>query len=133
MYVRYIVRYHNTATGREETGIFRSADFVRDHTGIDETEKATLQQLITWFDENLPVPEFYDDPSKRREDDHIYFWFKTSATDFIDKMEVLCAILESHQSEVKRLKAEAVPAGELVFEDHCQIAVKVREDFGGIK
>lgn len=133
MYVRYIVRYHNTETNREETGIFRSADFVRDHTQIGEIEKATLQELITWFDVNLPVPDFYDDPSKRREDDHVYFWFKVSANDFICRMEDLCAIIERHGVEINRLNAEEAPAGDLVFEDHCQIAVKIREDFIGIK
>lgn len=133
MYLRYLARYFNTSTGCHETGIFRSADFVRDHTQIGETEKAALQELIKWFDENLPVPEFYDDPSKRREDDHVYFWFKASATEIVERMETFCAILESHGVEVKRLTAETAPVGELVFEDHCQIAVKVRENFAGVK
>lgn len=132
MYLRYLASYRNSVSGLDETGIFRSADFVRDHSEIGEDEKAELQALITWFDENLPVPEFYDDPTTRREDDHVYFWFKISAEDIVRKMEELCDIIEDHGVSVKRLHAEAVP-GKLVFEDECQIAVLTPGNFAGIK
>lgn len=132
MYLRYLARYRNSVSGRDETGIFRAADFVRDHTGIGESEKAELQRLITWFDENLPVPEFYDDPAKRREDDHIYFWFKISAADIVGKMEELYAILEDYEVQVQRLRAQE-PPGKLIFEDECQIAVLTPDNFAGIK
>lgn len=132
MYLRYLARYHNAVSGREETGIFRAADFVRDHAVICESEKAELQALITWFDENLPVPEFYDDPATRKEDDHIYFWFKISAEEIVQKMDELCAILERHCVSVRRLRARTLP-GEVHFEDHCQIAVSTPDDFAGIK
>lgn len=132
MYLRYLARYRNTVSGKEETGIFRAADFVRDHTGLDETEKAELQALIAWFDENLPVPEFYDDPAKRKEDDHIYFWFKASAKEIVRKMDDFCAILERNGVEVRRLRAKTLP-GEMHFEDHCQIAVSAPDDYAGIR
>lgn len=122
MYLRYIVSYHNTVSGKTETGIFRSADFVRDHGGINEPAKAQLQELITWFDQHLPVPEFYDDPAKRKEEDHTYFWFKRSAENFIEKMEALCDILEDNSVNIERLSADDLP-GKLIFEDECQIAV----------
>lgn len=127
-----MVRYHNSASGRDETGIFRAADFVRDHSAIGEGEKAELQRLITWFDENLPVPEFYDDPAKRREDDHVYFWFKISAEDIVGKMEELCAVLDGYNVNVQRLRADD-PPGKLVFEDECQVAILTPENFAGIK
>lgn len=38
MYIRVIARYFNHHTNREETGIFRAADFVRDHTDIGGAE-----------------------------------------------------------------------------------------------
>ena len=132
MYLRYLASYRNSANGLDETGIFRSADFVRDHSGIAGEEKAELQRLITWFDENLPVPEFYDDPAARREDDHVYFWFKISAEDIIRRMEELCAIIEDNGVYVKRLRATQAP-GKLVFEDACQIAVQTSENFAGMK
>jgi len=132
MYLRYVVSYLNSANGKNETGIFRSADFVRDHSEIEETTKAELQGLIAWFDENLPVPEFYDDPATRGEDDHIYFWFKISAENFIGKMEELCAILEAHGVSVQRLREGEAP-GELIFKDECQIAVLTPGNFAGIK
>jgi hypothetical protein len=132
MYIRYLASYRNSASGVDETGIFRSADFVRDHSEIGEDAKTELQTLITWFDENLPVPAFYDDPAKRREDNHVYFWFKISADEIIGKMEELCAIVESHGVSVKRLRAGEAP-GKLVFEDECQVAVLTPGNFAGIK
>ena len=133
MYIRYTVKYFNRQTGREETGIFRAADYVRDFSEeIGAEEKEKLQELIKWFDENLPVPEFYDDPTQRTEERHTYFWFKTSAAEFLDAMDSLTAILERNGVKVERLKAEKVP-GELVFEDYCQIAVVPLEDVLKIK
>ena len=132
MYIRFIAKYFNHAADREETGIFRAADFVRDHTAIGAAEKSELQKLIEWFDENLPVPEFYDDPSKRSEELHTYFWFKTSAAEFLERMNALAAILEENGVRVETLRAEIVP-GRTVFEDHCQIAVVPSENVLKIK
>lgn len=132
MYIRFIVKYFNRQTEREETGIFRAADYVRDFSEISAAEKGTLQKLIEWFDAHLPVPEFYDDPSKRSEEQHTYFWFKTSAGELLEAMNSLVAILESNGVKVEKLRADKVP-GELVFEDYCQIAVIPFEDILKIK
>jgi hypothetical protein len=132
MYIRYIARYFNREADRFETGIFRAADYVRDHSALGAAEKDGLQKLIAWFDAHLPVPEFYDDPSKRSEDQHTYFWFKTCAGEFLDGMEKICAILQKNGVKIERLRAESVP-GELVFEDHCQIAVVPAQDVLKIK
>jgi hypothetical protein len=133
MYIRFISKYFNRQTGRLETGIFRAADYVRDFSErIGAPEKEALQNLIHWFDEHLPVPEFYDDPAKRSEEQHTYFWFKTSAGEFLDRMEALTAILEQNGVRVDRLRAETLP-GALVFEDYCQIAVAAAEDAAQIK
>ena len=132
MFTRFIVKYFNTQTGRVETGIFRAADYVRDSSAIGAGEKENLQKLIDWFDHNLPVPEFYDDPTKRSEDRHTYFWYKTSANEFIDAMNALTAILKENKIKVEKLVADKVP-GELVFEDYCQIAVVPSEDVLKIK
>ena len=132
MFTRFIVKYFNKQTKREETGIFRAADYVRDFSGISKTEKENLQELIEWFDNNLPVPEFYDDPSKRSEEQHTYFWFKTSATEFLAAMNALIRILENNGIKVERLIAEKIP-GKLIFEDDCQIAVIPLEDILKIK
>src|SRR5688572_21428771 len=114
MYIRFIAKYSNHETDRQETGIFRAAYYVCYRTEIGAAEKEALQEIISWFDENLPVPEFYDDPAKRSEDQHTYFWFKTSATEFLDRMNALAAIIEEKGVRVERLYAEVVP-GEMVF------------------
>ncbi len=132
MYIRYIAKFFNRQTGRVETGIFRAADYVRDFSAIDAAEKESLQKIISWFDEYLPVPEFYDDPAKRSEELHTYFWFKTSAGEFLEQMERLSAILKNNGVRVEALHAEKI-SGTLVFEDHCQIAITRIEDFLSIK
>ena len=133
MFIRFIAKYFNQHNEREETGIFRAADYVRDFSDtIGAEEKENLQTLITWFDNNLPVPEFYDDPAKRTEERHTYFWFKTSAIEFLEKMNDLLAILETNGIKVEILSAEKLP-GELVFEDECQIAVIPHTDVLRIK
>jgi hypothetical protein len=133
MYIRFIARYFNRQNGRQETGIFRAADYVRDFSEkIGAGEKEALQKLIGWFDEHLPVPEFYDDPSKRTEEQHTYFWFKTSAGEFLERMNALSEILEENGVRVERLRAERVP-GAIVFEDYCQIAAVPAEDAARVK
>ena len=132
MYIRYIVKYFNKQIGKQETGVFRAADYVRDFTEIDAEEKENLQNLIKWFDENLPVPEFYDDPAKRSEEQHTYFWFKADADEFLGAMNGLTEILERNGVKVEKLCAAEAP-GELVFEDYCQIAVVPFEDVLKIK
>ncbi|HLM02729.1 MAG TPA: hypothetical protein VK400_16875 [Pyrinomonadaceae bacterium] len=132
MFIRFIVKYFNRQTNREETGIFRAADYVRDFSQIGAAEKENLQKLIEWFDENLPVPEFYDDPAKRSEQQHTYFWFKVSAIGFLEKMNALTKILEENGIRVEKLTAAEIP-GKLVFEDECQIAVVPFRDVLKIK
>lgn len=132
MFIRFIVKYFNKQTEKEETGIFRAADYIRDFSGIGSAEKEKLQKLIKWFDENLPVPEFYDDPAKRSEEQHTYFWFKEGATELLDQMNLLTAVLERNGVKVEKLLTEKMP-GELVFEDYCQIAVVPFEDVLKIK
>jgi hypothetical protein len=132
MYIRFIVKYYNRQTGREETGIFRAADYVRDFSEISAAEKKKLQKLIDWFDNHLPVPEFYDDPAKRSEENHTYFWFKTDAAEFLERMSLLNSILEKNGVRVEKLRAEQIP-GELIFEDYCQIAVVPFEDVLKVK
>lgn len=132
MYIRFIARYFNDQTEREETGIFRAADYVRDFSEIGETEKEELQKLIIWFDENLPVPQFYDDPAQRTEEQHTYFWFKTDAVEFLDRMNSLISILQTRGVKIEKLFAEKV-SGRLIFEDHCQIAVVPPEDVLSVK
>ena len=132
MYVRYIAKYFNRETEKEETGIFRAADYVRDFTEICEAEKENLQKLIAWFDENLPVPDFYDDPTMRTEEQHTYFWFKTSAEEFLERMNELTGILKQNGVKAEILSAEHLP-GKLVFEDYCQIAIVPVEDVLKIK
>jgi hypothetical protein len=132
MFTRFIVKYFNQQTKRQETGIFRAADYVRDFSSIGQAEKDNLQKLIKWFDSNLPVPEFYDDPTQRSKDKHTYFWFKNSATEFLDAMNLLTIILEENGIKVERLTADKIP-GKLIFEDECQIAVFPLEDALKIK
>ena len=132
MFVRFIVKYFNRQTNREETGIFRAADYARDFSAIGAAEKENLQKLIEWFDENLPVPEFYDAPARRSEDRHTYFRFKDSAAEFLDKMNALAAILKENGIKAQRLTAAGIP-GKLIFEDECQIAVVPFEDVLKIK
>lgn len=132
MYIRFVAKYFNDQTEREETGIFRAADYVRDFSEIGETEKEELQKIINWFDENLPVPDFYDDPAQRTEEQHTYFWFKTDAVEFLERMNLLNALLEKYEVKIENLFAEKVP-GELVFEDHCQIAVVPFKDVLSVK
>jgi hypothetical protein len=132
MFVRFIVKYHNGQTRREETGVFRAADYVRDFSEIGADEKEKLQNLISWFDEHLPVPEFYDDPAKRSEETNTYFWFKADAAEFLEQMNPLIEILKRNGVKVEKLRAERVP-GVLVFEDYCQIAVVPFEEVLKVK
>jgi hypothetical protein len=132
MYIRFIVKYFNKQSGREETGIFRAADYVRDFTEIAPEIKEKLQTLIDWFDAHLPVPEFYDDPTTRSEDRHTYFWYKDTAREILERMDDFTRILEENGVKVEKLIAAEVP-GELVFEDYCQIAVVPLEDVLKIK
>lgn len=132
MFTRFTVKYFNQQTKRQETGIFRAADYVRDFSEIGQAEKENLQKLIEWFDNNLPVPEFYDDPAERGDDKHTYFWFKNSASKFLDAMNLLTIILEENGIRVERLVADKIP-GKLIFEDECQIAVFPLENILRIK
>lgn len=132
MFIRFIVKYYNRETKREETGVFRAADYVRDFSAIGADEKEKLRELIVWFDENLPVPEFYDDPATRGEENHTYFWFKTDAAEFLEKMNALSEILQRNGVKTEKLRAERVP-GKLIYEDYCQIAVVPLEDISKIK
>lgn len=73
MYLRFIVSYFDEEYNEAGTGIFRSADYVRDNYALTKEERARLEYLIKWFDNNLPIPDFYKDPATRNESKRTFF------------------------------------------------------------
>lgn len=127
MYLRFLVAYFNENKKVSETGFFRAADYVRDYLPITKDDRMILKDLVKWFDNNMPIPTFYQDPTKRNENKKTFFWFKDTANEFIYRMNTLAIVLEKYGVEVRRIHSKKLP-GKIIYEDECQIVIKPFKD-----
>ncbi|MDA7501774.1 hypothetical protein N8482_00705 [Chitinophagales bacterium] len=122
MYLRYRAKYYNEKTDKEAFGFFLAADYLKKKDSFQGEGRAQLEELIHYFDHNLPIPDYYQDEKNRQKAKSATSWFKDTATGYIKRMNELAVILESNNVEVERINARKLP-GKLIYEDEFQVTV----------
>lgn len=125
MYIRYSAKYTDHS-GVPCEGIFRAADVIL-HNLNEGPKFNELKLLINWFDNNMTVPDFYDNPACRANYKR-YFYFKKQAKLYLDKMEQLVTLLGSEGIAVEVIECDKLP-GVIIYEDEFQIALEPKEKF----
>jgi hypothetical protein len=122
MYLRYRAKYYNTQTGKIAYGFFWAADYLQKHGDLHANESKALEELIHWFDHQLPIPDYYQDEKNRQQAKSATSWYKDTALEFIGRMNRLAEILNDNGVEVERISAKKL-RGTILYEDDHQVTV----------
>lgn len=119
MYIRFEVYEKDDVSGREK-GLFQAMGSLQDAGELFEYEEHLQKEIYQWFGKNLKVPRAQSAGSGYHAKPRAISWFKTCATEHIEKMRQYAQILESHDVQVTQVTTER--PGSIVYEDEHQIA-----------
>jgi hypothetical protein len=105
----------------QELGVFQAIFNLRDASALSNNQEVHLEELRTWFNENLDKPKKFTNakPPYYRKRQNGISWFKDSAKDHISKIWELVALLEAHDVRVEMIKTDQ--PGYVIYEDQLQI------------
>ncbi len=114
MFLRFVTtQIHDLS--RQPKGLFYAAHECLYEGDLSKDERALLEEILDWFNENLPGPGEYFDPCRA------VFWFKSQARECIARMWDLAVALRLHDYFVEVQKCWRL--GNIIFEDDFQVAV----------
>ncbi len=120
MFLRFVVggddEHHKLLTG-----LITEARLLRDKDLLTNYERAQLEDIYEWFNNNLPCPPY----SSSRWSRQAVSWFKDTAKEPIQQMRELSVLLESHGLLVRTLRSKN--PGKVLYEDEYQVVVIERE------
>ena len=121
MFVRFVIvrRHRNTGV---QTGIFEGVKRLPRIGHLPDWDEVRLSELMDWFRENLPFPKRV--ARSRRPNGHhaAVSWFKSSATEHIQKARELAAVLEAHDIRTDMITTSR--PGYVVYEDEYQVVAE---------
>lgn len=133
MYLRYRAQFFNAKTQQNEFGFFAAAEYLKLHADLAIEERTELEKLIDWFDNTLPIPDYYQDERNRQSAKAATSWFKDTAKKFIKGMNKLAAILEQNHISVERIHEKKL-MGKVIYEDEFQLTILPYRDVAkGVK
>jgi len=123
MYLRFAIEQRDHDSGRG-LGIFHVAQYLRNSGRLEDWESDILWELYDWFNEHLEKPDRFTaaKPPFYRKQSKAISWFKDSATEHLERMRQMAAVLERHGFVVNTHIAERV--GYVVYEDEFQIVAE---------
>lgn len=119
MYIRFEIDEKDELSGRAK-GVFIAMDTLLENGSLYEYEQEIEKEIYAWFKKNLKVPKVQSSKSGYHTRPRSISWFKSSATEHIDKMRQYAQILEAHDMAVKQLITER--PGNIVYEDDHQVS-----------
>jgi len=102
-------------------GIFQSAYALREDGALEEHEALWYEEVVGWFDEHLHAPKRIDFSLRwfSTEHERVIFWLKDTATEHIQRMREMCALLSHYGVATRVLRTER--PGTVVYEDEHQV------------
>jgi hypothetical protein len=119
MFIRFITEFKN-ADGEIETGVFQAAGFLRQNNKIYNYDKEHLLELRDWFNDYLEKPDRFNKAKRKNKSNISLSWFKSTATEHLQKMYEMKHILDKYDIEVTVIKREN--PGYIIYEDDHQVS-----------
>lgn len=119
MYLRIVVGLESDSP-RKLVGLFTEVTHLKNNNILFDYEVDLANQIFDFYNENLPCPPFQNSKWSIK----AVSWFKDSATEFINKMWDLAAILEQNGLHIRILKTDK--PGMILYEDEYQIVAQDR-------
>lgn len=104
------------------TGIFIIANGLRRECKFHDYESEWLDEILEWFNENLPVPPFEQKRRSRKWTANAKCWFRNDAGEPLQRIWDLVALLREHDVPVRLVRART--PGKVVYEDKFQIVAE---------
>ena len=123
-YIRFILPTVHPDSGVEE-GLFRLACRLCDDGDVPEAERQRLAKLLTWFGQNLPVPDRFNRSRSKGYDRRAtkgIAWLRDSAREHCARMFQLKEILEELGHRVSVIHDSR--AGYVVYQDEHQVVAE---------
>lgn len=127
-FVRFVIPSPDP-TSQVRQGVFQAAADLREEGVLSASETETLQDTFAWFSKHLPKPErFSRKRNSYHRDQRGIAWFKDTATEHIQRIREIVAILEVHGCTVSMLTSAR--AGYVVYEDDYQVVAEPFSETG---
>lgn len=127
-YIRF-VRPNRIEDQSHREGFFCAAYELRYMAGVDAHTSEQLEALLSWFHENLPVPERFNRTGSKgywHRNAKGLSWYKDEATTAIARSFELVRLLSDNGFPTEILKTDRV--GYIVYEDDHQVVAEPFSD-----
>jgi hypothetical protein len=104
------------------TGVFTIARILRDDGELQPYAVEIVNEVFEWFNESIPCPPFTENIKSGEWTEDAVAWFKTDATQAINRMWDIISVLKEHDQPVRFLQTET--PGKIVYEDQFQIVAE---------
>ena len=119
MFIRFITEFKNDSD-ETETGVFQAAGFLRQSDKTYDYDKKNLLEIKEWFNCYLEKPNRFNKARRKNGLNISLSWFKSTATEHLQKMYEMKQILDKYDIEVTVIKREN--PGYIIYEDDYQVS-----------
>ena len=123
-YIRFVIPNRDPQSG-VDAGLFGLAYDLRDDPEVNVTDRETLREALTWFDEHLAAPMRFNRTSSKghyRRKTKGIAWFRDTAADCLAEMHRIKRVLESNGYPVTIVREDRI--GYVVYEDDLQVVAE---------
>ncbi|MGH9753363.1 MAG: hypothetical protein ACREA2_11325 [Blastocatellia bacterium] len=125
MYIRYVILKEHRDT-RKEMGVFQAfsvleASLLERGLKLQDYELEWKSEALTWFNQNVKTASNIANNYPKAT-----YWFKASAKDCIDRVQMLVLLLEQYGFHTKRIEADKFDY--ILYEDEYQVLALSKED-----
>jgi hypothetical protein len=103
-------------------GVITAARLLRDDGELFSHEVQWLEEIYVWFDEHVPCPPFQEKLRNGEWTREAVSWFRADATEPIQRMWDIVALLREHGVPVRFLTTER--PGRIVYRDRYQVVAE---------
>lgn len=121
VFIRFVIVARDATSGSLR-GVIRAAGDLDESGALDPHESKLLREAFAWLNHNLPVPPQLSRTGAR----NAICWFKSSASDAIDRMWEVVAVLRDHGIPVDLVKTSN--PGKILYEDESQVLARPHRD-----
>ena len=126
--MRFVLASRSPDSGVQD-GVFRAAYALRSGRDVNPDERKSLDDTLSWFEENLATPERFNRTRSKgfyRRKARGIAWFRDTAQEHLAKMHQLRQVLERHGYRVELIREDRV--GYVVYEDAVQVIAEPFSD-----
>jgi hypothetical protein len=121
MYLRF-VEGADSQDGRWLTGVITAARILKDEGRLDPYQADVVEATYRWLNDHLPCPPFQRNLGSGKWSDDAVAWFLPGATESIQRMWDLVAVLNDHGIPVRVLRTAS--PGMIVYRDEYQVVAE---------